>query len=61
MLRWRHILQRFLSQWCQLIYIFVKETLNLREEAVRYHDQTGGNSLASIIVTRISKEVRNET
>jgi hypothetical protein len=35
-------LATFNSQWFQLIYIYVKEKVNLREKAVRYHDQTGG-------------------
>jgi hypothetical protein len=41
MLRWRHFTTS-LSQRFQFIYINVNETVNFREEAVRYHNQTGG-------------------
>jgi hypothetical protein len=41
MLRWRHMIT-FKSRWFQLIYILVKETVNFRDEAVRYHDPTVG-------------------
>jgi hypothetical protein len=51
----------FVKSVLPVYLLYVKETVKLREEAVRYHDQTGGKLSRFESVTRISEKVQNET